>query len=81
MWWPAIYEPDCRDIDVGGLHQAYLATARRAGAALVLRAPLRHAEYGADGWRIDLGDQSVTARLLVNAAGAWADPGGNAAPG
>lgn len=69
----AVYEPDCRDIDVGRLHQAYLATARRAGAALVLRAPLRNAEYGANGWRIELGDQSVTARLLVNAAGAWAD--------
>ena len=68
-----VFEPDCRDIDVGGLHQAYLATARRAGAALALRAPLHHAQYGSDGWRIELGDQSVTARLLVNAAGAWAD--------
>lgn len=69
-----VFEADCRDIDVGGLHQAYLATARRAGAELALRAPLRAAEHGAGGWRIALGEQSVTARVLVNAAGAWADP-------
>lgn len=69
-----IFEPDCRDIDVGGLHQAYLATARRAGAELALRAPLRSAQHDGKGWRMALGEQMVSARLLVNAAGAWADP-------
>lgn len=68
-----IYEPDCQDIDVGGLHQAYLAVARRAGAAIALRHPLRKASHRASGWDIALGEQQVTAARLVNAAGAWAD--------
>ncbi|MFN3817461.1 NAD(P)/FAD-dependent oxidoreductase [Blastomonas sp.] len=67
------YEPDCRDIDVGGLHQAYLAVARRAGAAIALRSPLLQASHGAEGWTLMLGTQQVTAARLVNAAGAWAD--------
>lgn len=69
----ATYEPDCQDIDVGGLHQAYLAVARRAGAAIALRSPLVQASHGPDGWTLTLGDQKVTAARLVNAAGAWAD--------
>ena len=69
-----IFEPDCCDIDVGALHQAYLATARRAGAGLALRSPLLAAQHGSAGWVLTLGDQQVTARTLVNAAGAWADP-------
>lgn len=68
------YEPNCQDIDVGGLHQAYLATARRAGAAIALRSALIEATHRADGWTLTLGDQQVTASRLVNAAGAWADP-------
>ena len=67
------YEPDCRDIDVGGLHQAYLAAARRAGAAIALRSPLLRAVHGSADWTITLGSQQVSARHLVNAAGAWAD--------
>lgn len=68
------YEPDCQDIDVGGLHQACLATARRAGAAIALRSALIEATHGANGWTLTLGDQQVTTSRLVNAAGAWADP-------
>lgn len=68
------YEADCQDIDVGGLHQAYLAFARRAGAAIALRSPLVKAVHGTGGWTLTLGDQQVTATRLVNAAGAWADP-------
>lgn len=69
-----IFEPDCSDIDVGGLHQAYLAVARRAGAAIALRSPLVRATYANGIWTMMLGDQAVTAARLVNAAGAWADP-------
>jgi len=68
------YEPDCQDIDVGGLHQAYLAVARRAGAAIALRAPLVGAVHASGSWTLTLGEQQVTAAKLVDAAGAWADP-------
>ncbi|WP_017670117.1 FAD-dependent oxidoreductase [Blastomonas sp. AAP53] len=70
----AVYEPDCQDIDVGGLHQAFLSVARRAGAAIALRAPLERADYADGRWTITLAGQQLTTKWLVNAAGAWADP-------
>lgn len=72
-WNRALYEPSCRDIDVAALHAAYLRAARRAGAILKTSAPLRAAERQADGWHIVFGEEPVRARILVNAAGAWAD--------
>lgn len=70
----AVYEPDCQDIDVGGLHQAFLSVARRGGAQIALKAPLERAEYRDGQWHLVLGGQGVTATRLANAAGAWADP-------
>lgn len=72
-WSEAAYEAACRDIDVGALHAAYLRAAKRAGATLVTRAPLRRARRVGDGWDVELGDERVRAALIVNAAGAWAD--------
>ncbi|MFC3785860.1 D-arginine dehydrogenase [Sphingopyxis italica] len=72
-WSKAAYEAACRDIDVGGLHAAYLRAAKRAGAALVTRAPLRRARRIEDGWRVQLGAEEIGASVIVNAAGAWAD--------
>lgn len=72
-WSEAAYEPACRDIDVGRLHAAYLREAKRAGAALVTRAPLHGARRVADGWEVETGKGIIHAGLLVNAAGAWAD--------
>lgn len=72
-WSEAAYEPACRDIDVGRLHAAYLREAKRAGAALVTRAPLHGARRVADGWEVETGKGVIHAGLLVNAAGAWAD--------
>jgi D-arginine dehydrogenase len=72
-WSEAAYEAACRDIDVGGLHAAYLRAAKRAGAALVTRAPLRSARRVDDGWRVQLGTEEIGAAVIVNAAGAWAD--------
>jgi D-arginine dehydrogenase len=72
-WSEAAYEAACRDIDVGGLHAAYLRAAKRAGAMLVTRAPLRRACRVGDGWDVELGSGRVRASLIVNAAGAWAD--------
>lgn len=72
-WTEAAYEPACRDIDVGALHTAYLRAARRAGAALVTRAPLETARRDGAGWEVRTGAGTVRAALIVNAAGAWAD--------
>ena len=73
-WDHAAYEPDCCDIDVGGLHQHYLAEARRQGVELLCRAGLAAGERLGSGWRLQLADgRELVAGLVVNAAGAWAD--------
>jgi len=72
-WREAAYEAACRDIDVGGLHAAYLRAAKREGATLVTRAPLRRARRVGEGWDVELVGGRVRAALIVNAAGAWAD--------
>jgi D-arginine dehydrogenase len=73
-WVVGVREPTCAYIDVAGLHAACLATAKRAGAELVLRAPLRAAERRDGRWHVESGAGAYSADILVNAAGAWADP-------
>lgn len=73
-WTLAIAEPTCADIDVAGLHQFYLAQARREGAELRTSARLEAAEREGEGWRLSFGrGGEARARVLVDAAGAWAD--------
>jgi D-arginine dehydrogenase len=73
-WVLGAYEPDCRDIDVAGLHQHYLGTARRGGAEVWCSARLVAARHEGAGWRLDLADgRQANCGILVNAAGAWAD--------
>lgn len=73
-WTLGAFEPDCRDIDVAGLHQHYLAAGRRMGAELWCSARLAAASSQAGGWRLQLADgREAVCAILVNAAGAWAD--------
>lgn len=74
-WTRGAFEPDCRDIDVAGLHQYYLASARRSGTELWRAARLSSATEEPGGWRLACGDgREARCAVLVNAAGAWADP-------
>ena len=73
-WTLAIAEPASADNDVAGLHQHYLARAKAAGAELRVSARLEAAEHEGGGWRLSFGRAGeVRSRVLVNAAGAWAD--------
>lgn len=73
-WDRAIHQPRCADIDVAGLHQHYLAEARKAGAQLACRARLVAAQWTGEGWVLELADgREIRAGVLANAAGAWAD--------
>jgi D-arginine dehydrogenase len=72
-WTEALWEPDCCDIDVAALHAAYLKRAGRHGAVLRCNAPIRTAIYQNAKWNFVAGDKHFSARILVNAAGAWAD--------
>jgi D-arginine dehydrogenase len=74
-WQHAVHEPACADIDVAGLHHHYLARAREGGVELRCRARLEAAEREGEGWRLGFGRAGeARARVLVDAAGAWADP-------
>jgi D-arginine dehydrogenase len=73
-WRRASFEPRCADIDVAGLHAAFLRAFRRAGGEVRTRARLVSARPGAGGWHVELEDGSaLNASIVVNAAGAWAD--------
>jgi D-arginine dehydrogenase len=72
-WDDALLEPSCADIDVAALHAHFLGEARRKGALLVTRARLTSADKVSGQWRLETGAGPFEARLLVNAAGAWAD--------
>ena len=72
-WTLGVSEPSCAYIDVAGLHADRLSTARRAGAAVMTSTGLASATRDEGGWRVETAAGPVSARLLVNAAGAWAD--------
>jgi D-arginine dehydrogenase len=72
-WDHGVLDPSCADIDVAGLHQACLAHFRRIGGRLLCSAPLRSARRIGDEWVVEAGSERLTAPVIVNAAGAWAD--------
>jgi len=73
-WTEAISEPHCADIDVGGLHQHFLAAAKQGGAELRTGYRLSSAERHDGDWLLGFENgETVRAATLVNAAGAWAD--------
>jgi D-arginine dehydrogenase len=72
-WTLGVREDACSDIDVAGLHAAYLRAARRAGAQLAVRAGMAGARWSGGAWHIDTAQGSLTAGSIVNAGGAWAD--------
>ncbi|MGE8686587.1 MAG: NAD(P)/FAD-dependent oxidoreductase [Achromobacter sp.] len=70
----AIEEPDARDIDVHALHQGFLRGMVRQGAVLHNNAEVVSAAHADEAWTLALADgRRLRARVLVNAAGAWAD--------
>jgi D-arginine dehydrogenase len=69
----ALYEPDAMDIDVHGLHQAFLRGFRARGGALATDSEVSALERSAGSWLVTTRQGRFAARLLVNAAGAWCD--------
>jgi D-arginine dehydrogenase len=69
----AAYEPDVMDLNVHAIHQGYLKGFASHGGKLLCDAPVRRIERRDGLWRIEAGSETVTAPLVINAAGAWAD--------
>jgi len=68
-----VYEPDAQDVDVHALHQGYLRWLRERGGKLVNGAGVTSLERNDDVWTIGTHAGDFHARLVINAAGAWAD--------
>ena len=69
----AALDAEAMDIDVDALQQGFLRGARVAGATIMTNSLVMHAQHQNGVWSIDLGADSVSAPVLINAAGAWAD--------
>lgn len=68
-----VLEPDSYDIDVAGLHQAFLRGARSAGAAVERSSAVIGLERVRERWEVQTVNGSFAAPVVINAAGAWAD--------
>ncbi|QNN57548.1 FAD-binding oxidoreductase [Diaphorobacter ruginosibacter] len=70
----AVYEPGAADMDVHAIHQGFLRSMRRTGGVLVCDAEVTGmARDGAGVWQVTAGGRNYSARVVVNAAGAWGD--------
>jgi D-arginine dehydrogenase len=69
-----LHEPDAMDIDVNALHQGFLRMIRAQGGDVRTDAEVVALTREGDLWRAGLkGGDSVRARVVIDAAGAWAD--------
>ncbi|MBA3897619.1 MAG: FAD-binding oxidoreductase [Sphingomonadaceae bacterium] len=69
----ALIEEDSADIDAAALHAARLTAFRKRGGAIETGFRVDAIMRDGDFWRIASGGRVIAARMLVNAAGAWAD--------
>jgi D-arginine dehydrogenase len=70
----ALLEAGSADIDVHALHDGYLRDCRRRGGHIAYGSPVTALAHDGRQWRVDAAAGQFTAPIVVNAAGAWADP-------
>lgn len=68
----AVHE-DAMDLDADRLLQDFAKAARRNGAQILTRKPVTAIRRTGAGWAATAGHDTIEGRILVNAAGAWAD--------
>ena len=69
----ALFDPDARDIDVAAVVDHYSRLFRARGGRPCRDAEVSSLEPVDDGWQVRAGDREIRAKVVVNAAGAWAD--------
>lgn len=70
----AVWEPEAADLDVAGLHQAFVRVIRARGGAIRTTSGVTAATRTASRWDTAIGDGTHwQGDLIVNAAGAWGD--------
>ncbi|HEX2403834.1 MAG TPA: FAD-dependent oxidoreductase [Acidimicrobiia bacterium] len=69
----AVYEPESLDLDVAGLHQAFVRGLRRAGGEVRVSSPVTRLARSGSQWTVATGSDEIRVDVVVNAAGAWGD--------
>ncbi len=68
-----LVEESCADIDVAALHQHYLGSFRKVGGKIRTGFRAESIDKTRNGWILRSDGDVIEARIIVNAAGAWAD--------
>jgi D-arginine dehydrogenase len=68
-----VLDPNAMEIEVHALHQGYLRGLKARGGRLITDARVQRLERRAGLWTIDCGGQQHRGRIVIDAAGAWAD--------
>ncbi|XOV84530.1 MAG: NAD(P)/FAD-dependent oxidoreductase [bacterium] len=69
----AAYDPSWYNIDVHALLQGYQRGIRQRGSTIITDFRADQILHSADQWHLSCPDKQIKARILVNAAGAWAN--------
>jgi D-arginine dehydrogenase len=69
----AVMETGSADIDVDALHQGFLRQARSNGAVVSFDARVESLRHADGLWQVETGAGTLSAPVVVNAAGAWGD--------
>ncbi len=67
------HDPDAFDLDTDAMQQRAARTIRAAGGTVETGRPVTAIIPEAGGWRVTSGTHSISARMVFDAAGAWAD--------
>jgi D-arginine dehydrogenase len=67
-----LFDALTKDVDVDALHQGFLRAAKAGGCTIACRARVQRAKRNG-AWEIETSNGSISAPLVVIAAGAWAD--------
>ena len=69
----AVYDGEARDLEVDAIFQGFLRGFRQRGGELLTNAEVQGLERAEGLWHVRTGQGSISAPVIVNAAGAWAD--------
>ena len=69
----ALFDPHGRKLDAHALLEGHRQTLGSAGGSLVTHAPVRALRFDGQHWIVDTPGRTYAAKVVVNAAGAWAD--------
>jgi len=69
----AAIEHDAQNIDVDRMLQGYARLFKSRGGQVITGQPVRAITRKGTDWQVSFGDTTLTAPIVINAAGAWAD--------